>query len=95
MCVAADVHAALRVARLQVELARRLRDLLEDPVWVELHELPVDVLTGIAQGVDRLVVQEVDAELADDPAPAAVELLHRRVVEDLVARQLVDQHVPS
>ena len=87
----ADVQRAIRVARLQVELARRLRDLLDDPVWVEPHELPVDVLTGIAQGVDRLVVQEVDAELAHDPAPAAVELLHRRVVEDLVPRELVDQ----
>ena len=44
---------------------------------------------------DRLLVRlrraEVDAELADDAPPAALELLHGRLVEDLVARHLVDQ----
>ena len=40
----------------------------------------------------RAARREVDAELADDAPPAALELLHRRLVEDLVARHLVDQH---
>ena len=42
--LAADVDVVRRVARLQVELARRLRDLLEDPVGIELDELPLDLL---------------------------------------------------
>ena len=84
---------ALRVPRLQVELARRLRDLLEDPVGVELHELALDLLArrrGSASSASS--VEELDPELADDAPPAALELLHRRLVEDLVARHLVDQH---
>jgi hypothetical protein len=44
--VAADVHVFRRVARLHVELARRLGDLLEDPVGVELDELALDLLAG-------------------------------------------------
>jgi hypothetical protein len=36
--VAADVHRAVGVARHEVELARRLRHLLEDEVRIELDE---------------------------------------------------------
>src|SRR5581483_12372400 len=78
--------------RLQVELGGRLRHLLEDPVGVELHELALDVLSGGAKGLERLLVQELDPEVAHDAAPAALELLHRELVEDLVPRHLVDQH---
>ena len=47
---------SLRVARLEVELARRLRDLLEDPVGVELDELSLDLLAcRLEQGDRRLV----------------------------------------
>ena len=93
--LAADVDVPLGVPRLQLELARRLGDLLEDPVRVELHELALDLLPGGLERRERLGVQEVDAELADDPAPAAVELGHRSLVEDLVPRHLVDQHASA
>ena len=76
--VAADVHAALGVARLQVELARRLRDLLEDELGVELDEvLALDRLARRAEQLDRFGEQELDAQLGDDSPPAAVEGLHR------------------
>ena len=42
--------------------------------------------------LDRLGQQELDAELADDPLPAPLERLDRVRREDLVARQLVDEH---
>ena len=74
---AADVDVVGRIAGLQVELTRRLRHLLEDPVGIELDELAFDLLPGGCERGDRLVVQEVDAELGDDAAPAAIELLHR------------------
>ncbi len=94
--VAADVDRVRGVARLKVELARRFRHLLEDPVRVELDELTLDLLPcGLEQGDAfrmRLRGSEVDPELADDPPPAALELLHRRLVEDLVARHLVYEH---
>ena len=93
--VAADVHGALRVARLQVELARRLRDLLEDEVRVELDDRVLDLLAGLAEVLDRLREDELDPELADDPAPAAVERRHRVLREDLVARHRVDDHATS
>ena len=86
------VRSGLRAC--SVELARGLRHLLEDPVGVELHELALDLLARLLEVLERLLVQELDPELADDPPPAALELLHRGLVEDLVARQLVDQHVP-
>ncbi|MGD0714687.1 MAG: hypothetical protein ABSB24_10950 [Gaiellaceae bacterium] len=90
--LAADVDAPLGVARLQVELGRRLRHLLEDPVGVEPDDVAVDRLARLREVVDRLGMEEVDPELADDPPPAAVQLLQRRLVEDLVPRHLVDQH---
>ena len=56
-------------------------------------ELALDLLARVAQVVERLRVEELDPELADDAAPAALELGHRGLVEDLVARQVVDQHI--
>ncbi len=91
--VAADVGVVGRVARLQLELARRLGDLLEDPLGVEpdavlvLHDLP-----RAAQELDRLGQQELDPELGDDPPPAAVERRHRVLGEDLVSGHAVDEH---
>jgi len=82
----ADVDVSLGVARLQLELARRLRNLLEDPVGVELHELALDLLAGRFEDRERLRVEELDSELADDPPPAALQLLDRGLVEDLVPR---------
>ena len=71
----------------------RLRDLLEDEVGVEADAvLALDDLAGGAQDLDRLGQQELDAELADDPPPAAIEHLHRVLAEDLVARQCIDEH---
>ena len=84
--VAADVYGALGVARLEVELGRRLRDLLEDPVGVEADELAFHILPGFAQVLERIGVQELDSELADDAPPAALELGEGGLVEDLVAR---------
>ena len=93
--VPADLDAALGVPGLQHEGGGRIPDLLEDPVGVELDELAVDLLSGLLEVVERLRMEELDAELADDPPPAALQLLDRGLVEDLVPRHLVDQHVPS
>jgi len=93
--VAADVHAIRRVARLHVELVRRLRDLLEHEVGIELDVLALDRLTVRAEDVERAIVVELDAELADDAAPAAIERCHGVLGEDLVARHLVDEHAFS
>ncbi len=83
--VPADVDAALGVARLEVELGRRLRHLLEDPVGVEADQLAVHLLAGALEDLDRLGVQELDPELADDAPPAAFELGDGGLVEDFVA----------
>ena len=93
--VAADVHAVRRVARLHVELARRLGDLLEHEVGVELDVLALDGLPVLAEDLERAIVVELHAELADDAAPAAVECRHRVLGEDLVARHPVDEHACS
>ena len=85
--------AVRRVARLELELARRLGDLLEDELGVEADAvLVLDDLAGGAQQLDRLGQQELDPELGDDPPPAAVEHVHRVLAEDLVARHRVDEH---
>ena len=93
--VPAEVDAPLRVPGLELELGRRFRDLLEDPVRIEPDELALDLLAFAAEVVERLFAQELDPELADDAAPAAVELGQRRLVEDLVPRHRVDQHRAS
>ena len=90
--LAADVDASLGIARLEVELGRSLGDLLEDPVGVEADELALDLLSGAREELQRLGVQELDPELADDAPPAAFELGQGGLVEDLVAGQVVDQH---
>ena len=65
------------VAGLQLELAGRLGDLLEDEVGVEADAvLVLDGLAGGAEQLDGLGQQELDSDLGDDPAPAAIE--HRR-----------------
>ena len=86
------MDAVLGVARLQLELARRLGDLLEHELRVEEDRVPLDLLARRAEILDRLVEHELDTELADDPAPAAIEDVHRVLAEDLVTRQFVDVH---
>ena len=88
----ADVNRPLRVPRLNVELGRRLRDLLDHEVGIEFHELTVHVLARRSERLDRVVVEELDPELAHDPPPAAVEGRHRVLGEDLVARHAVYEH---
>ena len=90
--VAADVHGALGIAGLQVEFPRRLRHLLEQELRIEHDLLAVHLLAGLAELVERLVEKELDADLADDPAPAPVEDRHRVLAEDFVAGQRVHEH---
>ena len=71
--VAADVHGVGRVAGLDVELARRLGDLLEQEVGVEEDVVVLDPLAGRAEQVERPVGQELDADLGDQPPPALVQ----------------------
>jgi hypothetical protein len=66
--VAADVDAVRRVARPDVELARRLGDLLEDELGVELDVVAVDLLPRLAELLERVLEQELDAELGDAPS---------------------------
>ncbi len=90
--VAADVRGIGGVARLQLELPRRLGDLLEDELGVEADPvLVLDDLSGAAQQLDRLWQQELDPELGHDPSPAPVERRDRVLAEDLVARHLVHE----
>jgi hypothetical protein len=80
------------VARLYVELARRLGDLLEDPLGVQEHGLSLDALAGRAEQVQRPVAVELHTDLGDQPTPAGVQLGHRVLGEDLVPGHLVAKH---
>jgi hypothetical protein len=90
--LAAEVDALLGVARLHVELARRLGHLLEHELGIEDHLLAVDLLAGGAEGLEGFGEQELDPDLGDDPPPAAVEHRHGVLAEDLVAGHRVDEH---
>ena len=90
--VAAEAAAALRVARRDAELARGLGDLLEHEVRVELDELALDRLAGLAEQLERGLPLELDADVADDRPPALLEDGHRLLRQHLVARQRVDEH---
>jgi hypothetical protein len=90
--IAADVHVVGRIAGLHVELTGRLGHLLEHEFRVELHDVAVHLLAGLGEQLDRLRLRELDADLGDDPAPAAVEHRDRIGGEDLVPRHRVDEH---
>jgi hypothetical protein len=90
--VAADVHTMGRVPGLHVELAGRLGHLLEHELRVEVDHLPVHPLARLGEQLDRLRLGELDADLGNDPAPAAVEHRDRVRREDLVPRHRVDEH---
>jgi hypothetical protein len=82
----------LGVAGLELELARRLRHLLEHELGVEEDLLVLHALAGLLEVVDRLGQHEFHAELRDDPPPAAVERVDRLLAEDFVAGHPVDEH---
>jgi hypothetical protein len=93
--VAADVHVVLGVARVDVELLRRLGDLLEDEVGVEEDGVLLDALSRLAEQLERAFGHELDADLGHDPPPTRVELRHRVGGEHLVARHRVAEHPSS
>jgi hypothetical protein len=93
--VAAHVDGVLGIARLELELARRLRDLLEHEFRIEEDLVALDALARLREELDRLGKQEFHAELGDDAAPAPVERVHRLLAEDLVAGHFVDEHGDS
>jgi len=66
--IATDVGALVRVARLELEFARSLGDLLEDELGIEADAvLALDGLARAAQQLDGLGQQELDSKLGDDP----------------------------
>jgi hypothetical protein len=69
-----------------------LGDLLEDEVGIQPHAVALGAHPRLRKELDGLGEDELDAELADDPLPPALERLDRVGREDLVARQLVDEH---
>jgi hypothetical protein len=92
--VAADVHAVRRVAGLHVELARGLGHLLEHELRVELDDLAVGLLPGLAEQLDRLGLGELDADLGHDAPPAPVQDADGIFREDLVPGHAVDGTSP-
>src|SRR6185437_3623916 len=90
--IAADVHVVRRVARLHVELTRRLRHLLQHALGIELDHVAVHLLPRLAEQLHRLRLGELDPDLGDDPPPAAVQHPDRVGGEDLIPRHRVDEH---
>ena len=90
--VVADVHVVGGIARLHLEVARCLGHLLEDEVGVQPDVVAFRPHALLGEQLDRLGQQELHSELAHDPLPAALEGLDRVGREDLVTRQLVDEH---
>src|SRR4029077_12722049 len=57
-----------------------------------LDHVAVHLLPGLGEQLDRLRLGELNADLGDDPAPAAVEHRDRVGGEDLVPRHRVHEH---
>jgi hypothetical protein len=90
--IAADVRRVGGVARLELELAGSLGDLLEDEVGIEPDSvLVLERLAGLDEHVDRLGEKELDPDLGHQPAPAAIDDVHRLFAEDLVAGHRVHE----
>ena len=79
------VDRALRIARRDREALRRLLHLLHDEGAVHAHALRihVDVAAGILQDLQRLLVEEEDADLLQDAHRAVVDALDPFLVERL------------
>ena len=58
-----------RVARRDVELLRRLRDLREHELRVEEDGVVLDPLAGLAEQLQRTLGHELDADLGHEPPP--------------------------
>jgi hypothetical protein len=86
------VHIVGRVPGLDVEFSRRLADLLEHEIRVQLDHVAVDLLPGLAEQLDGLRLGELHPDLGDDPAPAFVERRDRIGRQDLVTRHRVAEH---
>ena len=90
--VAADLGAALGVARVHGEAARVLRDQVHEQLAGDAHPVALDLGAGVAPHPDRLVVAEVDPDLLQDLERGLVDQLEALVVEDLVHRDGALQH---
>src|SRR4029453_8841010 len=81
------------VARLQIELARGLGDLLEHELRIELDEVvALARLARRAEQLDGPGDHDFNPEPGDNPPPAPIEDVNRVLAEDLVAGHGVDEH---
>ena len=60
------MHVVLGVARVHSELRRRLGDVLEHELRVEPHEVALDLLSGLAEELERARLVELHADLGDE-----------------------------
>ena len=83
---AADLGAALGVARVHGEAARAPSDQVHEQLAGDAHPVTLDLGAGVTPQPDRLVVAEVDSDLLEDVQRGLVDQLEALVVEDFVHR---------
>ena len=93
---AAERDVAPRVASVERELGRRLRDELLDQPAVEpgVAPAPVDDGSGPGEHVERPVTEHLDADLAEDPERGPVDRLDLVCAEDLDRPEWVHDRPP-
>ena len=84
--LAADLRAALGVARVHHKTARVPRDQIHEQLAGDAHAIALDLGAGIPPHPDRLVVPEIDPDLLEDVERGAVDQLQALGVQDLVHR---------
>ena len=90
--VAADLGAALGVARVHREAARVSGDQSHEQLARDAHAVALDLGAGGAPHPDRLVVAEIDPDLLEDVERGLVDQLEALVVQDLVDRDGALEH---
>ena len=90
--VATDDYVLLWVACLQSEFTRRLCNLLQNPIRIELNVVAFNFLSSCAEKIQSALVHKLDTHFGNNASPTLIQDCHGILRKNFITWALVLEH---